>query len=331
MPAVTPEPILKIAMGFMAAKFLFVASEIGLFEALADGPASTDEIATRIAVPQRTTGIVVAAMVSLGLIEHEGTRYRNSSEAATFLAGKPDRDLRSYLRHSDRINYLVWSKLSEALRHEQSQFPELNHEQQSLYSACVEEFTATAATALANAYDFRRHRRLLDVAGGTGSFLLTILRHYPALRGTLFELPNVCAVARERLAKEPEQARIAIIEGDALRSSLPKNHDAVLVANAIHMFSAAHNRELLHKIRAAAEAGTHLLLVDLWTDPTHSQPLPAALMSGQFLLVSGEGQSYSEQEADGWLRQAGWRKQHNTPLAGPISLIVERINVRSVH
>jgi Dimerisation domain len=49
------------AMGFMAAKFLFAASEIGLFEALADGPASTDEIATRIAVPQRTTGIVLAA------------------------------------------------------------------------------------------------------------------------------------------------------------------------------------------------------------------------------------------------------------------------------
>jgi hypothetical protein len=140
MPAITPEPILKIAMGFMAAKFLFAASEIGLFEALADGPASTDEIATRIAVPQRTTGIVLAAMVSLGLIEHEGTRYRNSAAAATFLAGKPGRDLRSYLRHSDRINYLAWSKLSEALRHEQSQFPELDHEQQSLYSACVEEF-----------------------------------------------------------------------------------------------------------------------------------------------------------------------------------------------
>jgi hypothetical protein len=198
MPAITPEPILKIAMGFMAAKFLFAASEIGLFEALADGPASTDEIATRTGVPQRTAGIVVAAMVSLGLIEHEGTRYRNGEAAATFLAGKPGRDLRSYLRHSDRMNYLVWSKLGEALRHEQSQFPHLNHEQQSLYSACVEEFTATAA--LANAYDFGSHRSLLDVAGGTGSFLLTILRHHPNLKGTLFELPNVCAVARKRLA-----------------------------------------------------------------------------------------------------------------------------------
>ena len=70
-----------------------------------------------------------------------------------------------------------------------------------MYSACVEAFTAPAATALAAAYDFTRHQRLLDVAGGTGSFLLTVLRRYPALKGTLFELPKVCAVARQRFGQ----------------------------------------------------------------------------------------------------------------------------------
>jgi hypothetical protein len=47
MSAITPEPIMKIAMGFMAAKHLFAASEIGLFEALANGPASLEELANR--------------------------------------------------------------------------------------------------------------------------------------------------------------------------------------------------------------------------------------------------------------------------------------------
>ena len=45
MPAITPEPILKVALGFMAAKYLFAASEIGLFEALARGPANLEELA----------------------------------------------------------------------------------------------------------------------------------------------------------------------------------------------------------------------------------------------------------------------------------------------
>ena len=100
MSAITPEPILNIATGFMGAKHLFAASEIGLFEALADGPASLKELAGKTAVPARTVGIVAAAMVSLGLIEQEGSRYRNGEAAATFLAGKPGHDLRPVLRFS---------------------------------------------------------------------------------------------------------------------------------------------------------------------------------------------------------------------------------------
>jgi hypothetical protein len=69
MAAVTPEPIIKVAMGFMAAKHLFVASEVGLFEALAAGPATIEELASRTGVPSRTIAIAAAAMVSLGLIE----------------------------------------------------------------------------------------------------------------------------------------------------------------------------------------------------------------------------------------------------------------------
>jgi hypothetical protein len=92
---ITPEPIMRIATGFMAAKFLFTASEIGLFEALACGPANLEQIATRIAVPRRTAGIVVSAMVSLGMIEQEAGCYRNSAAAAVFLAGNQGPDLRA--------------------------------------------------------------------------------------------------------------------------------------------------------------------------------------------------------------------------------------------
>ncbi len=70
------------------------------------------------------------------------------------------------------------------------------------------------------------------------------------------------------------------------------------------------------------QASAKVLLVDLWTEPTHSQPPAAALMSGQFLLMGGEGQTYSEQEADEWLRQTGWRKLERKPLPDPASLIV---------
>jgi hypothetical protein len=74
--------------------------------------------------------------------------------------------------------------------------------------------------------------------------------------------------------------------------------------------------------RKAKPPGARLLLVDLWTDPSHTQPTSAVLISGEFLVISGEGQAYSEQDADTWLRQTGWKKIEKTPLAGPTSLIV---------
>ena len=67
MAQITPDPIMRIAMGFMAAKHLFVANEIGLFTGLAQGPATLHELAAICGIPRRTAGISADAMVSLGL------------------------------------------------------------------------------------------------------------------------------------------------------------------------------------------------------------------------------------------------------------------------
>jgi SAM-dependent methyltransferase len=324
MNSVTPEPIMRIAMGFMAAKHLFTASAIGLFEALAAGPASLEEIGQKTDVPTRTLGIIAAAMVSLGMIERQGDRYQNGVVAAAFLAGAGGPDMRPMLRFWNHISYPTWEKLEEAVRTGQGQakFGGFSEQQQQIFSQGVESFSAGTAAALAKAYDFGRHQRVLDVGGGTGSFLLAILQHHKNLTGTLFELPGACAVARQRLAKTPEASRINVVEGSFFKDPLPGGHDVLVVANTVHVLSAAHNIELMKSMRGQVKAGARLLLADLWTDSTYTEPPAASLMSGEFLVISGEGQAYSEQDVDGWLQQTGWRKVERRSLAGPASLIV---------
>ena len=95
---VTPEPIMRIAQGFMAAKHLFTASAIGLFEALSDGPVTLDEIAAKCRIPRRTLRISADAMTSVGLLQRDGDHYRNSPSAAVCLSGAPGPDLRPVLR-----------------------------------------------------------------------------------------------------------------------------------------------------------------------------------------------------------------------------------------
>ncbi len=321
--AVTPEPIMTVAAGFMAAKHLFAASELGLFEALADAPATLQALASRIGLTPRAARISADAMVALGLLERHGDTYRNSPVADRFLAGRPQPDLRPLLRFWDRISYPAWQDLAGSLgRGPRQEIFELDETLQEVASAGIEAVLAGPAAALAHTYDFATHSQLLDVGGGTGSWSIAALQAHPRLSATVVDLPVVAAVARSRVSEAGLQERIEIVAGDAMHGELPTGHDVVLVANLAHYWSPEQNRQLLRRIRAAATPDARLLLADFWTDATHTSPAHAALMAGEFAVHLENGDVYSIDEVRSWLRDTGWRFLEHRGLAGPQSLVV---------
>ena len=322
-PGADPAPIMRLATGFMAAKHLFAANELGIFEALADSPATLESLAARTGLTPRTARISADAMVALGLLERDGDTYRNSEVAASFLAGASGPDLRPLVRFWDKISYPAWNRLAEALgRGTTQEIFDLDEEHQEIASAGIEAALAGPAAALPRVVDFSRHRRLLDIGGGTGSWTIAAVQSNPHLQATVFELPVVARVARGRVASAGLDSQIRVVAGDALTDELPAGHDVFLVANLVHYMSPERNVALLRRIRGAADRGNRLLLADCWTDPTHTKPVQAALMAGEFAVHLREGDVYSVEEASGWLPQAGWRFLEHTPLVGFQSLIV---------
>jgi SAM-dependent methyltransferase len=320
---VDPEPILRLASGFMAAKHLFAANELGLFEALAEAPTTIDGLAARTGLTRRAARISADAMVALGLLDREGERYRNSDVAATFLAGSGRADLRPFLRFWDKISYPTWCELAGALaKGPAKEIFALDDEQQAVASAGIEAILTGPAAALPEAVDFSRHRRLLDVGGGTGSWSIAVAQAHPHLEAAVFELPAVAEIARQRIAETGLASRIGVVVGDAMAGALPPGHDVFLVANLVHYWSPDENRDLLRRVRRAAAPSSALLLADFWTDPTHTQPVQAALMAGEFAVHLRNGDVYSVEELRGWLDDAGWRFIRHTPLVGPQSLVV---------
>jgi SAM-dependent methyltransferase len=309
----------------MAAKHLFVAGEVGLFEHLADGPATLADLAHRTGLPSRTLRIVADAMVALGFVEQQGDRYRNNPVAATFLSGRTPADLRPFLRFWNQISYPGWSHLESSVRSGQPAVGYLSGgltaQQEQIFAEGVEAITAGTAMALAAAYDFSRHQRVLDLGGGTGSFLVAALRRHPGLEATLFETPAVAPFARQRLSGDPGTRHVQVVEGDFFVNPIPGGHDLVIAANIAHLFTPERNVALLRRISEHTPAGARLLLVDFWTDATRTQPTFAALMAGEFLIAAG-GDVYSAQDVRGWLAESGWRAVESSPLAGPTSLIV---------
>jgi O-methyltransferase domain/Dimerisation domain len=318
---VGPDAIFEVAMGFMASKHLFVANEIGLFTALADGAATLEQLAEKLGVPQRTLRIIADAVVALGLVERDDGTYRNGAAADAFLSGRGPMNLNPALRLMNHLEYPLWEGLERAVRTDGPARGELSGEHQKIFSEGVEAMTHGPAQALARNYDFSRHRRLLDVGGGTGSFLVAILSANSSLEGTLFELAEVARIAERNLAASPVADRVSVTAGNAVEDGLPAGHDVVLLANIIHYFRPQQIVEFAGHVRAAVEREARLLLIDWWTDSGHTQPLPAALMAGVFLANVG-GDVYSEEEMKAWLAQAGWRALERLPLAGAQSVIV---------
>ena len=129
-------------------------------------------------------------------------------------------------------------------------------------------------------------------------------------------------VAQRQLAGNPLAQCISLVEGDIFRSPIPQGHDVCIIANVLHTLSPDHIVEMLANLRKHMTPGARLLLVDVFTDPGHTDPPFAALMAGEFLVMTSEGDVYSEQETREWLGQTGWKELEKRPLDGPFSLVV---------
>ena len=318
-----PEPVMRIASGFMAAKHLFAASELGLFEALADSPATLEALAARTGLTPRAARISADAMVALELLVRSGDEYSNSSTAAQFLTGRTSVDLRPFLKFWDKLSYPAWTALATALAGgEHPEIFELDDELQKVASEGIEAVLAGPAHALPHAVDLRLSRSLLDIGGGTGSWSIAAAQVHPHLTCTVLDLPVVVGVAGDRIASAGLSARVHAVACDVQIDPLPEGHDTFLMANLVHYWSPQDNQAFLSRVRAVAPEGARLLLADFWTDSTHTQPVHAAMMAGEFAVHMQHGDVYSVDEVHGWFDATSWRFLSHIPLAGPQSLIV---------
>jgi SAM-dependent methyltransferase len=319
------ESIFRIAQGFMAAKYLFAANELGVFTGIPDGGCTLAELAAATGVPPRTLRMVVDALAALGLLRGEGVeparRYAHTPESREYLSRRTPSDISAFVRFWDRLSYRGWVGFANAVRAGKVGIGGVapTPEEMEILFEGVESVTFVGARALVEAYDFSQHRRLLDLGGGTGSFVEVCASRHPHLRGTLFDIAP--EMARKRFAGKGLAERFAVVEGDFFVDPIPEGHDVLLLSSIMHYYQPEQDLLVLRRARQACAPGTRLLLVDYWLDPTRTRPLFNALMAGEFLVVDG-GDSYSVEQAQGWLAETGWRYESQLLLEGHSSALL---------
>jgi SAM-dependent methyltransferase len=325
---VTPMPLMELASGIYAFKALALATELGLFTELADGRSATAaDLAERHGLKPRPAELLLTSCTALGLLEldADGT-YRDTPMSEEFLVREKPYYFGDWITLVDRHEYPAYLELADSLRgdHPTTWDPE---RQESLFTpddpVVTEHFwhgmhslSAYTARLLAEALDFGKISRLLDVGGGGAAFDLELCRRWPHLRTTVFDQSFVCDLTRPRVTAAGLEDRIAFAPGDFFTDRLPTGHDAVLLSNILHDWGESDVQQILATCADALPPGGLLLICESFVDDDKKGPPLAALMSLN-MLVETWGRNYTAAEYSAWLRGAGLEPEDVIPFDGP--------------
>lgn len=149
-------------------------------------------------------------------------------------------------------------------------------------------------------------KELIDVGGGSGTYMQAFLEASPAMRATLYDRPSVIDMARRRLAATGLLDRITLVAGDFYKDELPPGHDLALLSAIIHQNSPEQNLALYRKTLSALQPGGRLVIRDHVMNRDHTQPAGGALFAVNMLVSSPGGGTYSFDEIRETLTAAGY-------------------------
>lgn len=157
------------------------------------------------------------------------------------------------------------------------QTPE-NHQRTMKWMRITTVLTKYEAQACFSKHSFSGYRQMLDIGGNSGEFALQACRNYPELRVTVFDLPVVCDVGQQHLAKEPESGRITFTRGNALVEVLPAGFDLVTFKSVLHDWPERETLVFLDKACRALQKGGTILIFERGAFETGAAGLPYSLI-----------------------------------------------------
>lgn len=294
---------------FQRSRVILTAADLDLFTELDERPADAVALAARLGLDARGTARLLDCLVGFGLLDKSSGAYR-PTEAGAPLSSRHPRSILPMVLHQSHL-WDNWSRLGDAVRHggNPNRDPAARRSGDHLraFIGAMEVVGRETSERIAQAYEAGRFRRLLDIGGGPGVYTGAFLRRYPALRATLFDLPEVIPLARERLAVAGLLDRVDLVGGDFYADELPGGCDLALLSAIIHQNSPARNVDLYRKVRRALEPGGVLLIRDHIMDEDRTRPAPGALFALNMLVCTDGGDTYTFAEVEAALLEAGFR------------------------
>jgi len=326
----TSERIMLLATGYWATGILGAAASHSLFTHLDAGADTADQLAGRAEISERGAQTLLDGLVSLGLVEVHGGRYRNSADATAYLVeGKP-----TCLSNFAKLKMGHMSALAD--------LPEVVRVGRPLTNAVVEVadnphwegiVTAIAAQAVPVATIAAETLRLadageisiLDIGGGSGIYSATWLGLNPVARSTQLDWRPINAIAGRLVAEAGMAERFTCVNGDFHTTDFgTAAYDVAVYSHIAHQEGPDDNIAIFAKLRGALKPGGTLVISDYVVDDDRSGPAFPLIFGAEMLLKSKQGGAWRRADYQAWLAKAGFDDVTFQPTSSPATLIFAR-------
>jgi hypothetical protein len=269
---------------FAAPWAVSVAATLRLPDHIEGGAIRLEELAERAAADPDALGRVLRYLVARGVFAEEHGAYANTEVSRLLL---DEAGWRPWLDLDDAPGLWAeaWTKLLEAVRIGTPGRDEDWYEREMVRTGRAESFDALMAAQvkanaeeIAESYDWSRVAHVIDVGGGTGTLLRTLLAAHPKLRGTLFDLPRVVGAA------EPAE-RLETVAGSFFDDPLPRG-DAYVLSQILHGFADDAAARILRRCVDAGCKDARILLVE---EVISDQPTAGEASFDLFMFALGGG------------------------------------------
>jgi hypothetical protein len=327
----------QVAFGYMASAALQVALALHIPDLLVAGPRHVSALATDAGAREDNLYRVLRALASVGIFEEQpaGSRVFALNLPARMTVKTPGSlramgqfitspfHFRSYaeLRHSVETGQPAGERVAGMPLFEYfPQHPEFSE----LFNDAMTAISAAVIPAVLDAYDFSGINVLVDIAGGHGQVLTSILRQYPSMRGILFDLEHVIAGAGPLLDASGVRDRVQTASGDFF-AAVPDGGDAYIMKHIIHDWDDEQALAILRNIhtRLARVANGRVILIEA-VIPADNAPHLGKLLDLEMMVMPG-GRERTAGEFEALFARAGFSRMRVVPAQAPLWVVDARI------
>jgi hypothetical protein len=308
---------------------VYAAAKLGLADQLAAGPKNADELAGAMRLHAPSLHRLMRTLASLGILtERDAQRFAMTPLGEALKTDAPG-SARATLIAFGGTFWHGWEEILYSLEtgntgfdkaHGMPLFEYLSQRpaDASYFNEAMVGFHGNEPPAVAQAYDFSRFNNLVDVGGGTGNLLATILSRHGGPRGVLFDRPHVVVEAPSLLKARGVEDRVMIEAGDFFEG-VPAGGDAYVLSHVIHDWNEERCLTILGHCRKAITPDGRLLIVEMVL-PAGDTPHPGKVLDMVMLVFPG-GQERTEAEYASLLGKAGFRLSRVVPTASAVSVV----------